>query len=77
MKLKAIDGKVTFLMVTGKDLVKSQMPIKDAEEIVKKGKIENSKLHKGFPMCVDNTYFFEAVETEPKTKGSKKSVESE
>jgi len=53
------------------------MPIKDAEEIVKKGKIENSKLHKGFPMCVDNTYFFEAVETEPKTKGSKKSVESE
>lgn len=65
MKIKRKNGKVTFLMRTGKDFVRSQMTIGFAQEIVNKGK---KVIEKDGQIIVDDTYFFPS-ESEPKTEG--------
>lgn len=57
-KLKNVNGKVTFLLRTGKDLVKNQMAIASAQHIIDHGKIKKSDV-KGFPINVDDKWYFE------------------
>lgn len=70
MKLKAINGTVTFIQKAGKDFVKHLMPVASAEKIVKNGKTSHSDKFEGFPLCVDDTYYFAA--TAPKSKTESK-----
>lgn len=64
MKIKHENGIVTFLMRTGKDLVRSTMTIGSAQGIVKKGK---SVIEKDGQIIIDDTYFFPA-EVAPKSR---------
>ena len=57
-KLKNVNGKVTFLLRTGKDLVKNQMAIASAQHIIDHGKINKSDV-KGYPINVDDKWYFE------------------
>lgn len=68
MKIKHTNGMVDFTMRTGKDIVKSQMPISYANGIVSKGK---EVVEKDNQIIVDDTYFFPA-EAESKTNTGKK-----
>lgn len=71
--LKNKDGKVTFLLRTGKDMVKNQMALASAQHIIDTGKIEESD-KEGYPICVDNKWYFEGEEmnTAPATTNNGK-----
>ena len=71
MKIKHENGMVTFLMRTGKDLVKSQMTIGSAKGFVNKGK---EVIEQGGQIIVDDTYFFPA---EIPSKSRKKHTEDD
>jgi len=80
MNIKHTDGMVTFIMRTGKDFVKSQMPLANAVAIQNAGKevVETDKRGFGVELCVDDTYFF-PIDTpketpKPVRKGKKKEV---
>lgn len=47
-RLKNTNGKVTFLLRTGKDLVKNQMAIASAQHIINHGKLMKSDVS-GYP----------------------------
>ena len=64
MKIKHENGIVTFLMRTGKDLVRSTMTIGSAQGIVNKGETVTEK---DGQIIVNDTYFFPAVAA-PKRK---------
>lgn len=57
-KLKSVQGKVTFLLRTGKDLVKNQMAVASAQHIIDTGKREKSDVP-GYPINIDNKWYFE------------------
>lgn len=57
-RLKNTNGKVTFLLRTGKDLVKSQMAIASAQHIINHGKLMKSDVS-GYPINIDNKWYFE------------------
>lgn len=57
-KLKNVHGKVTFLLKTGKDLVKNQMAVASAQHIIDNGKLAKSSVE-GFPINVDDKWYFE------------------
>ena len=57
-KLNNVNGKVTFLLRTGKDLVKNQMAVASAQHIIDHGKIKKSDV-KGYPIHVDDKWYFE------------------
>lgn len=57
-KLSNKDGKVTFLLRTGKDMVKNQMALASAQHIIDTGKVTKSD-RKDYPICVDDKWFFE------------------
>ena len=57
-KLKNTNGKVTFLLRTGKDLVKNQMAIASAQHIINHGKLMKSDVS-GYPINIDNKWYFE------------------
>ena len=57
-KLNNKDGKVTFLLRTGKDMVKNQMAIASAQHIIDTGKVTKSD-RKDYPICVDDKWYFE------------------
>lgn len=57
-KLNNKDGKVTFLLRTGKDMVKNQMALASAQHIIDTGKITKSD-REDYPICVDDKWFFE------------------
>ena len=57
MKLKEVNGKVSFIMKAGKKFVKN-------------GKVAESDKFEGYPVCVNDTYYFAA--TMPKTKAEPK-----
>ena len=73
-KLKSKDGKVTFLLRTGKDLVKNQTAIASAQHIIDHGKIKKSDV-KGYPLNVDDKWYFEG-EVYKKTAPQKTEGES-
>ena len=55
---KNTNGKVTFLLRTGKDLVKNQMAIASAQHIIDHGKLLKSDVS-GYPINIDNKWYFE------------------
>lgn len=57
-RLKNTNGKVTFLLRTGKDLVKNQMAIASAQHIISHGKLMKSDVS-GYPINIDNKWYFE------------------
>lgn len=59
-KLKNVNGKVTFLLCTGKDMVRNQMAIASAQHIIDTGKITKSD-QRDYPICVDNKWYFEGA----------------
>lgn len=63
------DETVDFIMKAGKDFVKSSIGKKEALRIINAGKSEMSETHKGFPLCIDGTYYFPIV---PEKKTSTK-----
>ena len=56
--LKSTNGKVTFLLRAGKDLVKNQMAAASAQHIIDNGKILKSDIT-GYPINIDNKWYFE------------------
>lgn len=56
-------GNVPFIMVTGKDFVRDEMPLDKAEKIYENGKKRASNRFPGYPVCVDEKYFFFAAST--------------
>lgn len=69
MKLKEVNGKVAFLRKTGNDFVKNEMPVEEAKKMIKNRNVTESDNVKGYSICVDDTYYFEAVTS--KSKGEK------
>lgn len=57
-KLRSAQGKVTFLLRTGKDLVKNQMAIASAQHIIDTGEIKKSDIE-GYPINVGDKWYFE------------------
>ena len=57
-QLKNTNGKVTFLLRTGKDLVKNQMASASAQHIIDNGKLLKSNVA-GYPINIDNKWYFE------------------
>lgn len=57
-RLKNTNGKVTFLLRTGKDLVKNQMAIASAQHIINHGKLMKSDVS-GYLINIDNKWYFE------------------
>lgn len=57
-KLKNTNGKVTFLLRSGKDLVKNQMAVASAQHIIDNGKMLKSDV-KGYPINIDNKWYFD------------------
>lgn len=57
-RLKNTNGKVTFLLRTGKDLVKNQMAIASAQHIIDHGKLMKSDVS-GYPINIDNKWYLE------------------
>lgn len=59
-KIKHEKGKVTYVMRTGKNFVKNQMPLAYATAIMKRSKNveETDKRGCGTEICVNDKYFF-------------------
>ena len=57
-KLNNKDGKVAFLLRAGKDMVKNQIAIASAQNIIDTGKVTKSG-RKDYPICVDDKWYFE------------------
>jgi len=68
MILKVENGMVAYVMRAGRDLVQDKMSLAAAERICAKG-TKVSKTIKGFPISVDDKFFFKGV--------TKKSPENE
>ena len=67
-KLKSVNGKVTFLLRTGKDLVRNQMAVASAQHVIDHGKVKKSDV-KGYPINVDDKWYFEGeIVTPQKTE---------
>lgn len=76
-KLKSVNGKVTFLLSTGKDFVKNQMAIASAQHIIDNGELIKSDVE-GYPIDINNEWYFEGEvfkRTTPKKAESKAEVE--
>ena len=64
-KLKTANGKVEFLLKTGKDFVKNQMAVASAQHIIDTGTMKKSNVE-GYPINIDDKWYF-AGETYKKT----------
>ena len=74
-KLKNKNGRVTFLLRTGKDLVRNQMALASAQHIIDHGEVLES-FYLGFPINVDDKWYFEgelvkSKKPDEKLEGSK------
>lgn len=67
-KLKSVNGNVTFLLRTGKDMVRNQMAVASAQHVIDHGKVKKSDV-KGYPINVDDKWYFEGeIVTPQKTE---------
>lgn len=67
-KLKSVNGKVTFLLRTGKDMVRNQMAVASAQHVIDHGKVKKSDV-KSYPINVDDKWYFEGeIVTPQKTE---------
>lgn len=58
---KNAEGKVNYLLRTGKDLVKSQMNVMSAQHIIDNGAYTETVDPK-YPIAIDDNWFFEGEE---------------
>ena len=72
MKLKAIDGKVSYLMIAGRYTVEADMPLESAERMCANG-TTMSKRFPGYPLCVDGKFYFAGNEERKPAKSKVKS----
>lgn len=56
-KLKTANGKVEFLLKTGKDLVKNQMAVASAQHIIDTGTMKKSDIE-DYPINIDDKWYF-------------------
>lgn len=79
MKFNSTNGMTEFLMRTGKNsFVKNTMTAAAAKSIISNGEITESNDVPGFPICVNDTYFFPGVEDKRKyTKHNSEPTEQE
>lgn len=56
-KLKTVNGKVAFLLKTGKDFVKNQMAVASAQHIIDTGEVKKSDVE-DYPINVDDKWYF-------------------
>lgn len=56
-KLKTANGKVEFLLKTGKDFVKNQMAVASAQHIIDTGAMKKSNVE-GYPINIDDKWYF-------------------
>lgn len=56
-KLKTVNGKVAFLLKTGKDFVKNQMAVASAQHIIDTGEVKKSDVE-GYPINVNDKWYF-------------------
>lgn len=56
-KLKTANGKVEFLLKTGKDLVKNQMAVASAQHIIDTGTMKKSNVE-DYPINIDDKWYF-------------------
>lgn len=70
MNFKVEDSKVPYIMVACADHVSGKMPVEAARQIYAAGVKRASNRFPGYPVCVDNKYFFAG------TSGRKKSCET-
>lgn len=75
-KLKNTNGRVTFLLRTGKDLVRNTMSLASAQHIIDTGAVTKSDV-KGYPISVDDKWFFEGEVTEKQTRKDTKNISKE
>lgn len=68
MKLKVNNGKVPYIMVAGKDNVSGEMPVEKAEKMIQTGPKRASNRFPGYPVCVQDKYFFAAQTERGKSK---------
>lgn len=58
-KLKQNGGMVDFITTAGKDYVKSQMPVAEAQKLIDNAtSAKPSHKFDGFNLCVDKQYYF-------------------
>lgn len=57
-KLKNVNGKVSFLLRAGKDMVRNQMSMASAQHLLSNGKVTKSNI-KDYSICVDDKWYFE------------------
>jgi len=76
MKFTENNGKVPYIMVAGADHVSGEMPLEEAERIYKTGSKRASNRFEGYPICVDNQYFF-AGTSSTKSGKAKESCEKD
>lgn len=65
-KLKAINGRVNFLLRTGKDFVRNNMSTSAAQHIIDTGELVDSD-KPDYPICVSGKWYFEGEEVKTKT----------
>ena len=64
---KNADGDVWYIKKAGSAYVKATMPIGKAEGIIGTGKVEESDKFDGFPIAVNDEYFFPGELAEEKS----------
>lgn len=64
-KLKSTNGRVNFLLRTGKDFVRNNMSTSAAQHIIDTGEMGVSD-KPDYPICVSGKWYFEGEETKPK-----------
>ena len=65
-KLKTINGRVNFLLRTGKDFVRNNMSTSAAQHIIDTGELVDSD-KPDYPICVSGKWYFESEEVKTKT----------
>ena len=68
MKLTIKNGMVPYKMDAGKDVVDAEMSEAKARMIITKGPKRASNRFPGYPICVDNKYYFAATPDRKKSK---------
>lgn len=72
-KLKTTNGRVNFLLKTGKDFVRNNMSTSAAQHIIDTGELVESDKPE-YPICVSGKWYFEGEETKPKTAKTTKTA---
>ena len=71
MKLTIKNGMVPYKMDAGKDVVDAEISEAKARMIITKGPKRASNRFPGYPICVDNKYYFAATSKRTKSKKQK------